>query len=191
MSHGLAPAGALRIRLPFLWLGILSTLSVHGQSAYASPRIGALRPSVQIRDSWDRSLDLSTLGRTPVLLLYEDRDSSHQNDALKDELSALATGNAYRDRIALVAIADVADYDFWPARGFVQTALRHESWRLQTDIYCDWNGRVRRAIGASKGTSTVVLYGRDGDIVFAHEGSMPKTKRAELIELIRKELAPP
>ena len=78
---------ARRAGLSLLFVGLTMAVGVRSLSAASSLHIGAGRPTIVLPDSWDRLLDLSSLGNQPVLLLYEDQKSSHQNDALKEELA--------------------------------------------------------------------------------------------------------
>jgi hypothetical protein len=168
---------------------VLLVLAV-AADARALPAVGAVRPDVKLQDSWDRTLALSRLRGLPTLLLYESKDSSRENAPLKAQLAELARGDRYRRSIALVAIADVSGYDYWPVRGFVKDAIQDESHKQHTDIYCDWDGGVRGALGLEQGTSNVVLYGRDGRVVFASRGPLTDERRGELIALLRSQLPP-
>lgn len=151
----------------------------------AAPRLGEKRPDVVLDDAWGRQLTLARYNGMATLVVYEDKDSSEQNAALKSELSALAAGDKYKGVIALLAIADVTAYDFWPARGFVKDAIRQQSRKFGTPIFCDWTGNVRRAIGATANVSNVVLYGKDDRVVFAHAGPLDEKRRAELVSRLR------
>lgn len=157
-------------------------------AAGALPRVGSARPDVKLVDAWERSLQLDSLKGMPVLVVYEDKESSTQNKALKDELAKLAKGDKYKKSIALVAVADVQGYDYWPVRGFVKKAIREESSKMNTVIYCDWDGGARGKLALDRGTSNVVLYGKDGKVLFAHGGAMPEAKRKELIGLLRAQV---
>ena len=147
-------------------LGLAPALS--SPPAAASPKLGDLRPSVRLVDAWDRAIDTRSLGDKPVLVVYEDRDSASENQVLKDELSKLARGDRYKRSIALLAIADVSGFDYWPARGFVKDAIQEESRKAGTTIYCDWNGEVRRAFG---------LRTRRGGLRIIHDSEVPVTGR--------------
>jgi hypothetical protein len=171
-----------------LALAVLVTLAPNGASAL--PEVGALRPNLRLVDAWERTYTLSEVGVRPLLVLYEDKGSVMQNILFKRELSELAQGDRYKSRVVLAAVADVADYDYWPVRGFVRDAIKGESRKVGTPIYCDWNGGVRRAFGVRRGASNVVLYGRDGKVVFAYEGAMPDDVREHAIDLLRREVEP-
>lgn len=156
--------------------------------AHAVPKVGAQRPDVKLVDAWDRYLEMRGLGAKPVLVVYEDKDSANDNQALKDELAKLAKGDRYKKAIALVAVADVSAYDFWPVKGFVKDAIQKESKKFGTTIYCDWDGSARRALDVVVGESSVVLYGRDGKVVFARSGALSADERRALIELLRRQV---
>lgn len=157
-------------------------------SSDAAPSLGGARPDVSFVDAWDRALVLPKTSGKPVLLVYEDKDSANQNLALKNELSSLARGDAYKNRVVLLAVADVSGYDYWPARGFVRDAIRSESVKLGTPIYCDWDGRVRDTLALEAKRSNVVFYGKDGRVLFSHAGTLPDTKRKELVKLMKETL---
>jgi hypothetical protein len=169
-------------------LALLAILVPRG--APALPEMGTSRPNLQLVDAWERTYPLSDVGVRPLLVLYEDKGSVTQNLIFKRELSELAQGDGVKARIVLAAVADVADYDYWPVRGFVKNEIKDESRKAGTPIYCDWDGHVRRAFGVRRGASNVVLFGRDGKVVFAYEGAMPDDARKRAIDLMRREIQP-
>jgi predicted transcriptional regulator len=136
-------------------------------------------------------LDLRSINGKPILVVYESQEAAPQNAALKEDLSKLASGEAYRDTVALVPVADVEAYDFWPARGFVKDAIRDESKKLKTPIYVDWDGSFRKNAGLRRNMSTVILIGKDANVRFAHEGPLSKNQREELLQMLRNEVEPP
>lgn len=159
-------------------------------AAHAAPPVGAPRPAARVHDAEDRAFDLHGVRGKPTLVLYEDKDSAKVNLALKDELSNLARGDRYRSAVALVPVADVERYDYWPVRGFVKDAIRDESRKIGATIYCDWDGSFRRATRLAKNTSSVMLIGKDGRVLFAWEGQVPKEERDRLLALLRAEIEP-
>ena len=156
--------------------------------ASALPKRGDARPQLRLVDAWDRTIQMSALGKKPLLLIYEDQDSAKQNQALKDELTRLAKSEHFRSSLTLLAIADVSGFDYWPARGWAKDTVKDESRKIGAPIYCDWTGSARSAFDARKGASNVVLYGRDGRVLFARAGAVPPAARVELIGLIQHEI---
>jgi predicted transcriptional regulator len=153
-------------------------------SSYALVKEGASAPNARVEDADGKVLQMQSLKGKPILIVYEDRDSAKQNQTLKDDLSKLASGDKYKTAVALAAIADVSSYDWWPAKGFVKDAIREESKKQKTTIYCDWNGGFRKAYGMKKGVSNIILVGRDGQVLFAAEGAIGADSRKRLVSLL-------
>lgn len=164
-------------------------LGVAGRAS-AAPNVGSVRPAARVVDADDRVFDLHGVSGKPMLVLYEDKDSAKVNVALKDDLARLARGDRYKNAVALVPVADVERFDFWPARGFVKDAIRGESKKIGATIYCDWDGSFRRATQIAKNTSSVILFGRDGRVLFAWDGQVPKEERERLLAMLRAEVEP-
>ena len=120
--------------------------------------------------------------------MYEDKDAATQNTTLKKELGDLAKGDKYKSKIGLAAVADVSSYDFWPVKGFVKDAIREESKKAGTTIYCDWNASFRKTFKLSKGKSSVVLVGKDGKVLFAGEGALSADDRKKLLALLKAQV---
>ncbi len=167
------------------------TLALAVAPAAALVRPGDIRPAARVADADDRVIDLRSVNGKPTLVLYEDQDSAKVNTAFKDELARLARGERYRNAVALVPVADLQAYDYWPVKGFVRDAIRSESKKIGTTIYCDWDGSFQRAAGFRRGTSSVVLIGSDGRVRFAAEGQLSKEDRERVIALLRVEVEGP
>ena len=176
--------GGVGRRLVGAGLALIMALGVSG-TAFAVPEVGSARRDTTLLDAWERTVPLSQFDGMPLLFIYEDKGSATQNTDLKAELSTLAKGDRYRKTIALVAVADVSDYDFWPAKGFVKDAIRDESRKQGIVIYCDWDGSLRRKLDLNHRASNVVLYGRDGRVLFSRAGTLSRDERGELIRLLR------
>lgn len=170
---------------------VLACIGAVAGPASALLPVGALRPAAKTVDADGRALDLRAILAKPTLVLYEDKDSSKMNAAFKDELSKLARGDRYRDAVALVPVADVQGYDYWPVRGFVKDAIRGESKKIGATIYCDWDGSFQRAADFRRGTSSVMLIGKNRRVLFSSEGPLSKADSARVIELLRGEIEAP
>lgn len=165
------------------------TVATVASATFALPTPGALRPATSVVDADDRRLDLRAVNGKPMLILYEDKDSSKLNGALKDDLAKLARGGQYKEAVALVPVADLQGYDYWPVRGFVKDAIRSESKKVGATIYCDWDGSFQRASGLRRGTSSVVVIGRDARVRLAIEGKLTPEQREQVIGLLKSEVA--
>jgi hypothetical protein len=178
------------MKIPRLVLCLTASAAIlmGGALANAVPAVGSGRPDVTLQDGWDRTLELARYRGMPILVVYEDKDSATINQGLKEELSKLAKGDRYKRLIALVAVADVSGYDYWPVRGFVKDAIKSESHKQGTLIYCDWDGHVRGALGLHRGTSNVVLFGKDDKVLFSHAGALSSEQQRALIGLLREQV---
>ena len=54
-----------------------------------------------------------------------------------------------------------------------------------------WSGGVRKAAGFTKGMSTIMLMGRDGKVLFSHEGAMAGPERTRLLALLKEQVEQP
>ena len=173
-----------------VWLFAIALLTVLTIAAPGDALLspGAVRPAARVVDANNRALDLGAVQGRPTLVVYEDKESATLNAQLKAELSRLARGDRYRSAVVLVPVADVRDYDFWPVRGFVKDAIRSESKKIGATIYCDWDGSFGRALGIQHGTSTVILFGKNGRVLFAYEGKVTPADTKRLLDLLKGEI---
>jgi hypothetical protein len=167
---------------------LVAALAFGALPAAALLPAGSHRPAAHVVDAEDRTLDMRAINGKPIFVIYEDKDSAKMNDPLKAELSKLAKGDRYRNAIALVPVADVQSFDFWPVRGFVKDSVRSESKKIGATIYLDWDGSFQRAAGFKRGTSSILLVGRDARVLFSSEGALSTEQRARLIALLRSEV---
>jgi hypothetical protein len=168
---------------------VLTSASLLGATdADARLKPGERAANAKVQDVDGKVFELASARGKPVLIVYEDKDSATQNVALKGDLAKLAKGDRYKATVALAAVADVSGYDFWPAKGFVIDAIREESRKQGTTIYCDWSGSFRDTLQLRRGVSNVLLLGRDGQVLFAAEGSVSKEGREQLVGLLRAQI---
>lgn len=164
------------------------SVALSSGAALALPAEGDRAPNARVEDADGRELQMKALRGKPILIVYEDKDSTTQNQAFKDALAKLAKGDRYRNTIALAAIADVSSYDFWPVRGFVKDAIREESRKIGATIYCDWDGSFRAAYRLRRGISNIILVGKNGHVLFAAEGTLKPEAQRRVLSLLRKEV---
>lgn len=172
----------------FMAFAVGAAVMLDAARSTAVPQVGSAAANVVFRDAWERTNELARYRGMPVLVVYEDKDSVEVNKVLKKELAQLAQGDRYKSRIALFAVADVTGYDYWPVRGFVKDAIQKESRRQKTVIYCDWDGSIRTALRLNRNASNVVLYDKDGAVVFSQAGTLSLEERRALIGRLRAAL---
>lgn len=167
----------LRSRRAFLSIpAFLVTLAAVAQAA---PKVGQDVPDGRVEDVDGRELKLASLRGQTVVVVYEHKDAGQLNEAFKADLAKLPAGAAF-----VAPVADVSDYDSWPAKGFAKDAIRAASKKAGVTIWCDWKGSFREALHLPKGSSSVIVIGKTGKVLFAVDGQLDAAQRARAIARI-------
>ena len=114
--------------------------------AQALPEAGKQAAEARVEDVDGKELKLSSLRGSPVVIVYEDRDTSADNAAFKEDLSRATRDAEVKKALVVTPVADVSEYNSWPAKGFVKDAIREQSKQLGTTIWCDWDASFRSAL---------------------------------------------
>ncbi|MFO0552563.1 MAG: YtfJ family protein [Polyangiaceae bacterium] len=149
--------------------------------------VGDSAPDARVEDADENKLWVSDLSGSVAVIFYEDKDSGETNREMKDELASLMAEDGMGG-IRVVPIADVTEYNSWPAKGFVKKAIREESKKVGLTIYCDWDGSFREKLDLSKGTSNVVVLAKDGTVRFADSGGLSGESRKQVLSILRAEM---
>lgn len=140
---------------------------------------------VQLSTSDGTLVQLSDLRSSrPALVVYEDRDSTALNQALKDALAAPERRDLL-GKVSVVAIANVAAYDWFPARNFVISSVKSTEKALGVPLYLDWKGAMTSSTWAlsAKG-STVVVLDRAGTAKLSKRGKLEPREVDEVLRLL-------
>ena len=76
----------------------------------------------------------------PAVVFYEDRASTHVNDALKQALYERGRRDGLLDAVRIVAVANIQAYDFFPARDIAVTFIRGAERAAGVPILIDLRG---------------------------------------------------
>ncbi len=126
-----------------------------------------------------------------VILIYEDRDSNQQNDALKRELAEHARAQDLTRDVAVVPVANLSSYDFWPASGFARDAVVDIARQQGMEILIDWSNSMSGAYRFRPSTSYVMVLSREGRVLFRHAGTLPSRERMRFFSVIGEAMARP
>ena len=122
----------------------------------------------------------------PLLVMYEDKEAQAQNEKARQVFGRITDRAENRARFEFVAVADVAAWNWWPAKRYVLADLQKIAARDNTPLFADWTGAVRKAWGLKPHTSTLVLTGADGRVLFSGEGTLSDTQLAALVAELEK-----
>lgn len=178
----------MRRSLSLLFAVVVAVLAA--STALALPPVGEALPALKLVDADDVETAISASGK-PIVVFYEEKAAAQQNQALKDDLARVAPAEKYKEKVVFVAIADVVGYDYWPARGFVKSAVKKEQQKAGTPIYLDWDGGVRAKLKIAVGQSNVIVYGRDGKALFSKAGPLTPSERQMVLDILKASTSAP
>lgn len=115
----------------------------------------------QLETSSGHQTTLARKWGRPTVLFYEDRDSTGLNKHVKDELFKRGRELGMLERVSVIAVANVAAYDWFPARNFVLAAVKDIEHELHVPVLLDFKGTMTGVPWhlPSKSSTVVVLDG--------------------------------
>jgi hypothetical protein len=174
-----------RAGIAFVVALVAAATAAFGSTAWALPAVGTVPAHVEVQNVARRAMR-PLPDQRPVLVMYEDKDAQSQNDKARKVLGRITDRAENRARFEFVAVADVAQWNWWPAKKYVLEDLQRIAARENTTLFADWTGAVRKAWGLKAHTSTLVLAGSDGKILFAGEGTLSEAQLAALVAQLKQ-----
>lgn len=140
-----------------------------------------------LRKSDGSEAPLSRWKGKPVILFYEDKDSTQLNGVLKEELFARGKQHGLLEAAWVVAVANLEKFNFFPARQIALSYVRDEEKKVGVPILVDLEGTLGGSPWAlPKKTSTVMLMDATGGVVYQYSGRMEEAERAVFFEALSK-----
>jgi hypothetical protein len=151
-------------------IGVITALVA--SAAWGSPPVGASMEAA-LHGADGRRVALSQWRGKPVVLFYEDRDSTQQNARVKEELFARGQALGLLEAASVVAVADLEGFNFFPAREFALAFVQQEEKKLGVPILVDLEGRMgEEPWRLPRHKSNVLLLDAQGRVVWHHAGRM-------------------
>ncbi len=130
---------------------------------------------------------LGALWGKPTVLFYEDRDSTKLNQHVKDALFKAGREKGLLDAVGVVAVANVASFDWFPARHFVLDAVKAVEKDVRIPVLLDFRGAMAKAPwGLSAKSSTVLVVDERGVQQLKFEGRLSERDVATLFDALEK-----
>ncbi|MBE2252987.1 MAG: hypothetical protein IAE78_25875 [Myxococcus sp.] len=146
---------------------------------------GGVAMTATLETSNGKPVRLSALWSKPTVLFYEDRDSTALNQHVKDALSERGRREGLQDKVAVVAVANVAPWNWFPARNFVLTAVRDIEKQVNVPVYLDFTGELSGSPwNLPPRTSTVMVMDEQGRPVWRAQGRLSPAKLEELFKAL-------
>ncbi len=174
------PSRPRSIRLSFL--ATTAALVLAAPLAHALLTAGSAPKDFAVADPDDKPARLSTLrGGKPALVFYEDKDGGAQNDRFKQRLGKLRSASPAAQKVKLIAVADVGDYNYWPAKGYVKDALRASGKKAGLTVWADWSTDGRKSLAAHAAQSNLVLLDAAGKVLWSSAGALTPAQENDLL----------
>ena len=152
------------------WLFLL--LSGFAGAEESSGDSAAALLEVPLETSRGASAKLEHFAHRPLVVFYEDRGSSQENERLKEALFALGQARGKLEAVAVVGVANLAAWNWVPARQFAQLGVADAEKKAGVPVLIDWQGALTRApVQLSAHRSTVLIVHR-GAVLFRQAGTL-------------------
>lgn len=141
----------------------------------AATAVGAAQQDVVLWGTDGAPRPLAVDRGRPAILFYEDRGSHRWNEPLKAALITRGRARGLLDRVQVIAVANIAAYDFFPAREIALRYLRRVEAEAGVPILVDLRGVLARPPWnlPDAGAAVVVLDAR-GAAVFERRGRLSR-----------------
>lgn len=175
------------------WIAsVLAMTLAAGRASAQAPTSSPLEAT--LHSSSGEQTALSKWRGKPVVLFYEDKESTTLNGTLKEELFERGKQQGLLEAAWVVAVANLKPYNFFPARQIALSYVRDEEKKAGVPILVDLEGTLGGTPWSlPTKTSTVMLMDASGAVVYRYSGRMDEAERQTffqtLSKLIGKELA--
>lgn len=168
-----------------MWVGQVIAVVLMGIVSTKTDREVKAPIDAQLSSTSDAVLRVAQYRGKPVILFYEDKDSGELNRKLKDELIHRARKRGLLDAAHVLPVANVAKFDWLPAKQFALAAIRSEEKKAGVPILIDWRGTLSKALWSlpSKSSSVLVLDA-EGNIRFQESGRLGDDDIERLFALV-------
>ncbi len=113
--------------------------------------------SATLETSRGERVTLGSLISKPTIVFFEDRDSTAVNQHVKDALYERGKRQHLLQTVSVIAIANVKDWGWFPARNFVLKSVRDTEAKVHIPIYLDFTGSMTEAPWSLPAKSSTVM----------------------------------
>jgi uncharacterized protein len=151
--------------------------------------IGKTAPEITLSGDAGGRLDGSSWSSSELkdkvhLLFYVDPDKKDLNNAFSDAVKAAGLD---RSRFASVAVVNMAAT--WKPNFAINAALKKKQEKFKKTLYLkDMDKLLVSRWGLDDDNSDIVLFDRDGKVIFYHAGKVDEAMTREVIKLIKEKM---
>jgi len=151
--------------------------------------IGKTAPEITLSGDAGGRLDGSSWSSSELkdkvhLLFYVDPDKKDLNNAFSDAVKAAGLD---RSRFASVAVVNMAAT--WKPNFAINAALKKKQEKFKKTLYLkDMDKLLVSRWGLDDDNSDIVLFDREGKVIFYHAGKVDEAMTQEVIKLIKEKM---
>jgi hypothetical protein len=154
-------------------------LALYALAAAAEPELAA----VQLEGTDGSPARLERFLGRPAVLFYEDRGSRELNRDVKDALITRGRREGLLDAVSVIAVANIAAYDFFPARDLATAFIKRAEAAAGIPIFLDLHGALLEPPwNLPDDTSSVLLLDRAGRVVWRQSGKLTADETARMLD---------
>jgi hypothetical protein len=124
--------------------------------------------------------------RYPIIVIYEDERVSKTNERADKLVDQIASLDANAGKVEGVPVADVERWNWFPAKTFALAEIRKIEKKLQSPLYTDFPGELRKRWGLAKAKSSILVIAPTGRVLFAAEGPLDNARLQSLGDALKK-----
>lgn len=159
----------------------LAAAAVLGASQTAPPDGPGPVLDAALLDSSGEPVRLRNYWGKPALVFYETPDAAKVNQPAKDALKRLSDAHDLHREVTTVAVVNLEDLDWWPARPIAFGSIRSEERKVGVVMLADLRGALRRGPWRlDPRSATVLVVSPSGKVVFRAEGCVEGRRFEEL-----------
>jgi Bacterial protein of unknown function (YtfJ_HI0045) len=155
-----------------------------------SAHAGEVNMDAVVETSGGAQTHLNALWSRPTVLFYEDKESNQLNQHVKDALFLRGKEKGLLDQVNVIAVANVAAFNWFPARNFVLAAVRDIEAHVHVPVYLDFQGSLTvPPWSLAAKSSTVLVLSARGEVLWSVRGKLTDAQLATLFETLEGQLA--
>ncbi len=171
-------------------LSVIIVFFIITTTTFAELPIGKIPPKIILEGDLGGRLDGTAwsseelISGKVIVLFYVDPDEADLNNHVSDALKA---ENFPLDRYGSVAVGNMDAT--WLPNFAINMILKNKQEKHKSTIYVkDLKKTIVKKWGLSDDNSDIVLFGKDGSVIYSHDGKFSNKQVEELIQVVKDNL---
>ena len=150
---------------------ILAALFFIPTTVFSAELLGKQAPPFEVKSGDKDKLSLTNVQGQVIFMLYEDRNATEKNQALKDQISNFVVNQMDNPDLLRLPVINASQANMITSPVWRQR-FREKSKEEGVTVYGDWSGKMIDDYGMKPNDSNVLLIDKTGVIRFFESGLM-------------------